>query len=232
MNTITAVIFAAGKGTRMLPLTEVRPKPLMEVAGKNLIEWKLELLPPEISDVVLVVGYQGDQIRGYFGDKWKDKTIRYVEQKELNGTAGALFAAQDILPDRFLVMMGDDLYTKDDVEKIMGYDFALCVKKITNTEMKGEIFLNPDGTFCGINEEKHFVTEALVNTGLYMLDRRIFDYPPAPIGGSSTEFGLPHTLALLAKDVPVHIITTTKWFQITTPEDLRHAEEFVRASSN
>lgn len=230
MDTITAVIFAAGKGTRMLPLTATKPKPLMTVAGRNLIEWKLDLLPPEINAVVLVIGYQGDQIRDYFGEKWGDKTIQYIEQKELNGTAGALYVAADILPERFLVMMGDDLYAREDVENIISHDFALCVKKVQNIEMKGEIFLNPDGTFRGINEEKHFVTEALVNTGLYMLDRRIFDYTPVPIGGSSTEFGLPHTLALLAKDIPVHVVITTKWFQITTPEDLLNAENFVGVS--
>lgn len=230
MNAITAVILAAGKGTRMLPLTETRPKPLMNVAGKNLIEWKLELLPPEVTDVVLIIGYQGEQIKAYFGDTWKNKTIHYVEQTELNGTAGALFAAADILADRFLVMMGDDLYAKEDVEEMLKHDFALCVKKIFSTEMKGEIFQNPDGTFRGINEEKHYVTEGLMNTGLYMLDRRIFNYAPVPIGGSSTEFGLPHTLALLAKDIPVHVATTTKWFQITTPEDLLSAENFVGVS--
>lgn len=230
MNTTTAVILAAGKGVRMLPLTKTKPKPLMNVAGKNLIEWKLELLPPEVRDVILVIGYQGEQIQGYFGDTWKDKSIRYVVQCELNGTAGALFSIASLLDDKFLVMMGDDLYAKEDVKKILNNDLALCVKKIQNKETGGEIFLNPDGTLLSIHEEKHFVTEGLINTGMYMLDRRIFDYKPVPIGGSSTEFGLPHTLALLAKDIPVNVVTTTKWFQITTPEDLVRAEEFVCAS--
>jgi NDP-sugar pyrophosphorylase family protein len=57
-----------------------------------------------------------------------------------------------------------------------------------------------------------------------MLDHRIFDYPPAPIGGSSMEFGLPHTLALLAVGTPVQVVRATKWMQITTPEDLQRAE--------
>jgi bifunctional UDP-N-acetylglucosamine pyrophosphorylase/glucosamine-1-phosphate N-acetyltransferase len=229
-NTVSAVIFAAGKGTRMLPLTETKPKPLMNVANKNLIEWKLELLPAEVTDIVLIIGYKGDQIREYFGNTWKDKTIQYIVQKELNGTAGALFAAADILPERFLVMMGDDLYAKEDVERMLKNDIALCAKKVENKETGGEILLHSDGTFSDIYEEKHFVENGLINIGMYMLDRRIFDYAPVPIGGSSTEFGLPHTLALLAKDIPVQVVTTTKWFQITTPEDLLNAENFVGVS--
>src|SRR3989338_10703547 len=92
---IQAVILAAGKGTRMLPLTETRPKPMQMVAGKNLIEWKLEALPDAVSDVIIVIGHQGELIKEYFGDSWKGRLIRYATQKELNGTAGALWAARE-----------------------------------------------------------------------------------------------------------------------------------------
>jgi NDP-sugar pyrophosphorylase family protein len=102
MDKLSAVVLCAGKGTRMLPLTEHHPKPLQEVLGKNLIEWKLEALPSEVADVILVIGHQGEQIQNFFGDEWKDKTIRYVVQKELNGTAGALLAAKPLLGERFL----------------------------------------------------------------------------------------------------------------------------------
>ena len=86
---------------------------------------------------------------------------------------------------------------------------------------------NDDGTFADILEAAHYVEKGLVNTGLYMLDDRIFSYKPVSIGGSSTEFGLPHTLAVLGKDIPVHVVPATKWFQITTPEDLIRAEGFM-----
>jgi len=116
MQAITqAVILAAGKGTRMLPLTETRPKPMQEVSGKNLIEWKLAALPEAIRDVVIVVGYQGEQIREFFGDMWHGRSIRYVVQEKLNGTAGALWSARNLLHGRFLVLMGDDLYAKEDI---------------------------------------------------------------------------------------------------------------------
>src|SRR3989344_2665566 len=107
-----AVILAAGLGTRMGELTKRTPKPLLKIGDQNLLERNLENLPPEIKEVVLVIGYLGGQIRKHFGNKWRGRTIRYVEQKEPKGTAHALFICQELLEDRFLVLMGDDLYAQ------------------------------------------------------------------------------------------------------------------------
>lgn len=224
---IQAVILAAGKGTRMLPLTETRPKPMQEVRGKNLIEWKLEALPESIRDIIIVIGYQGEQIKEYFGDTWKGKKVQYAVQKELNGTAGALWAARELLRGRFLVMMGDDLYAKADIRRMLRYPWAIGAQEIVQQEAGGEILTHPDGTFAGMLESKHFVEHGFINTGLYMLTTKIFTYEPVPIGGSTTEFGLPHTLALLAKETPVAVVKASKWLQVTTPEDLQKAIEFV-----
>lgn len=224
---IQALILAAGKGTRMLPLTETRPKPLQEVLGKNLIEWKLDALPEAVREVILVVGYQGKQIRDFFGTEWKGRTIRYAFQPELNGTGGALFVARELLRERFIVMMGDDLYAREDLERMMAHEWAIGVREVIRAEVGGELLTNPDGTFRGIREEKHFVEKGLRNTGLYMLNSCIFNYPLVPIGGSSTEFGLPHMLVEVAKDEPITLVPLTHWLQITTPEDLKRAEEFV-----
>ena len=212
----------------MLPLTATKPKPMQEVLGKNLIEWKFEALPPEVGEIILVIGYQGEQIRDYFGDTWKGRSIRYVEQKELNGTAGALWAARALLPGRFLVMMGDDLYGQEDLVAMLQHEFAIGGVEVKEKEVGGEILTDTNAAFTGIVESKHYVKAGYVNTGLYMLDERIFEREPAPIGGSSTEFGLPHTLLLLAKDIPVAVVKATKWIQVTTPEDLVRAEEFVK----
>ena len=227
---IQAVILAAGKGTRMLPLTETRPKPMQEVGGKNLIEWKLEALPLQVSDIVLVIGHQGEQIREYFGDTWKGKPIRYAIQHELNGTAGALWAARDLLCGRFLVMMGDDLYAREDILRMLEQDFAIGAQEIRQKEVGGEMIRDPNGFFIGINEPRHFVESGFMNTGLYMLSNELFNHDPVPIGGSSTEYGLPHTLAMLAKETPVVMLPMTRWVQITTPDDLQKAEEFVSMS--
>lgn len=222
-----AVILAAGKGTRMLPLSASVPKPLQVVAGKNLLEWKLDLLPPNVSDVVMVIGHMREQIRDYFGDAYKGRRILYAYQDELNGTMGALLAAREHLEERFLVMMGDDLYAKEDLARMAREEWAVLVKEIKNKEMGGEILADLDGSFLGIDEPKHFVKRGLVNTGLYALKKEFLDVPPVLIGRSSTEFGLPHTLAHLARRTRIKLIQATTWVQISTPDDLALAENLL-----
>ena len=73
MDKIQAVILAAGKGTRMLPLTVNAPKPMQEVLGKNLLELKIEALPDEVDEVIMVIGYLGNMIRDFFGDEYGGK---------------------------------------------------------------------------------------------------------------------------------------------------------------
>ena len=87
-----AIIPCAGEGVRMRPLTLEKPKQLLEIAGRPILVRIFENLPDEIGEVVLVVGYMGDKIRDYFGDKFLGRKIRYVEQKEKLGTADALWS--------------------------------------------------------------------------------------------------------------------------------------------
>ncbi len=225
---IQAVILAAGKGKRMIPLTETAPKPLQKVAGKNLIEWKLDALPDAVCEVVLVIGYQGEQIRAFFGNEWNGRRIRYAEQRSLNGTAGALLAAKDLLGECFLVMMGDDLYTREDMGRMLRESWAVLVTEVEKKEMGGEMIASADGRFVGIIEPRHFVERGLVNTGMYMLGKEILDLAPVPIGGSSDEYGLPQTLSKLAEHIPIKMLKTIKWTQITTPEDLSKAESVLK----
>ena len=114
-----AVILAAGRGTRMNELTTAVPKPMLDVAGKPLLEYKLDALPDFVEEVVLIIGYKGDVIQAHFGDLYNGKRILYVEQETMNGTAGALWCAKDLFHERFLVMMGDDIYMKEDVDRCL-----------------------------------------------------------------------------------------------------------------
>ena len=223
--TQTAVILAAGKGTRMLPLTLETPKPMLMSGGKNLIEWKLELLPESVNEVVIVVGYLGDKIREYFGDEWRGKKMRYATQEVQDGTGGALWAAKELLPERFLVMMGDDLYGKDDVTHMLSCDFAIGGYKIKDGEATGGLITkDAEGNFNSILEGTHQVDEGYISTNLFMLRNELFNYAPVQIPGRS-EFGLPHTLLAVAKDRKVPLVEVKEWFQITAPEDLLRAEK-------
>ena len=85
-----AVIFAAGEGRRLHPLTLTQPKPLVKVFEKPLIQHTWDVLPNEISEVLIVVGYKQEMIREFLGDEFQDKKVTYIIQLEPLGTAHAL----------------------------------------------------------------------------------------------------------------------------------------------
>ena len=215
-----AVLLVAGKGTRMGVATKVLPKPLLEARGKTLLEHKLDMLPSGVSEIVLVVGFHGGLIRDKIGIEYRGRPVVYVEQNECDGTAGALLCAKDVLGEEFLVMMGDDIYDKADVESCMKERWAVCAKKIEQKEMGGELLLDKKRRLVGSHEARHFVDVGYINTGLYKLQKKYFDYEPQKVTGTK-EYGIPQTLVVCAKDIPISVvISQAPWIQITDQEDL------------
>lgn len=221
-----AVILAAGRGTRMGVLTEDIPKPMLTVHGKSLLEHKLESLPEAIEEVVLVVGYHGPKIREHLGDQYGRLRLTYVVQEELNGTAGALWKAAPHLTDRFLVMMGDDLYAREDALRCAETsDWSMLVEETTAMASGGCVITDEAGRVTAIEEGEH-TGAGLMNTNMFVLDARLFKYPLIPKSAGSAEYGLPQTVlsAVAFSGIPLTAISSTWWIQITAPEDLIFAE--------
>jgi bifunctional UDP-N-acetylglucosamine pyrophosphorylase/glucosamine-1-phosphate N-acetyltransferase len=219
------VILAAGRGKRMSNLTDKTPKPMLMIKNKPILEYKLDNLPPEIKEVVFVVGYRGDKIEKHFGDNFRGRKITYVVQDVLDGTGGALRLVKDVVGERFLVMMGDDLYHKDDLKRLLKYDNATLAAKTATPEKFGVLEIDQGGNFSGIVEKSDNPPSNLVNTGLYIMTRNFFDYDLVRI--NEKEFGLPQTLARMAQSQPIKIIETEKWFPVGSPEDLKSAEKVL-----
>ncbi|MEA3322787.1 MAG: sugar phosphate nucleotidyltransferase, partial [Patescibacteria group bacterium] len=131
------VILAAGFGNRMGNLTENCPKPMLKIKDRPKLAYSIEMLPDEIDDVVLVVGYLKNQIIEFFGSEFDGKKIHYVEQMDFNGTAGAVVLSKDIVKNNFLVIMGDDLYDKDDLEKLIKNEQSLLAYETDQAEQFG-----------------------------------------------------------------------------------------------
>ncbi len=224
------VILAAGRGTRMKDLTVELPKPMLLVAGKTLLERKFNELPPEVSEVIMVIGYQGDKIREYFGDSLNGTAIRYVEQETLDGTGGALWKARPLLKGRFLVMMGDDLYSREDIDKCIATPgWVIGVEERESLSSGGCIITNADGTIADIQEGNHGGAPGFISTNLFALDMSVFDYPLVPKSAGSDEYGLPQSVLAASKSgsVPFTAVIATGWFQVTDPDDLTKAEEWL-----
>ena len=213
-----AVILCAGKGTRMQHLTADTPKPLLMYKDKTLIEHKLISLPDHIKEVVLVVGYLGESIRVYFGDVWHGgkedaKKIHYVEQTEMLGTAHALIQARHLLDEPFIVLMGDDIYDKEDLALLsMQKDWAILVEN-SMTISEG---LQENGRLM-TEDDKNFKNFAY--TGACFLTPEVFNLPMVMLSGGK-EYGLPQTFATALPERAIKIFETKNWKRITAPEDL------------
>jgi len=103
------VILAGGRGTRLSPITDTMPKPMVAVNNKPFLEYVLLMLKMNaLEKILLCVGYLGDKIEAYFGEGRRlGMEIKYSYEKEALGTAGALKLAEDLLGEEFLVLYGD-----------------------------------------------------------------------------------------------------------------------------
>jgi NDP-sugar pyrophosphorylase family protein len=117
------VILAGGLGSRLRPITETTPKPMILINNKPFLEYQIELLKKNnICNIVLCIGYLGEKIKNYFGNgkKWGVNIKYSIENKKLLGTAGALKNAYRYLDKEFLVMYGDS-YLQLDFNELIRY---------------------------------------------------------------------------------------------------------------
>ncbi len=224
-----AVILAAGRGTRMGPLTEKTPKPMVKILGKPLLEWKINTLPESITEVIVTIGYLGEQIREYFGDEWQGKKMTYVYQEVLNGSGGSLQLVEPLVHGPILVTMGDDLYHPQDLEDFLNTpsnEGAISALSVKNAQPFGLLDVDEAGHLTAVVERPHGRETGLICTAAYFLPEAYFGYPLVSI--TETEYGLPQTVVLMAKDIPVKIMVCRAWQPVGCPEDIPAAEEFIK----
>jgi bifunctional UDP-N-acetylglucosamine pyrophosphorylase/glucosamine-1-phosphate N-acetyltransferase len=222
-----AVIFAAGEGKRMRPLTEHTPKPMVEVLGEPLLIHILNSLPKEIDQVIVVVGYLAEQIKSYFGAKFKNIKITYVYQSERLGSAHALWLCKDFLDEdeRFLVLCADDLQSKEDIKKCLEYPRAILAKEVEDSRRFGVIVVDDSDRVLDIIEKPESPPSKLASTGVVVLDKHIFDYPASRHNGG--EYYLTDSLTRMAKDHELKLVRGSFWFPIAYPSDVKKAEEIL-----
>lgn len=219
------VILAAGKGKRMGRLTQHAPKPMLKIKGRPILEYKIRALPKKIKEIVFIVGYYGEEIMNHFGREFDGRKITYVFQSVLNGTGGALYAARSVLQDKFLVMMGDDLYHKKDIAAIIKNNLAILAKEVEDPSKFGVIKMDKRGHLTDIIEKPKNSRENLAASGTYMLNKNFFDYDLVSIGKG--EFGLPQTIASMKDKYKIKIQKASFWHPINSESDLIEAEIII-----
>lgn len=180
-----AVIMAGGKGSRLRPLTCNKPKPMVPVLNKPVMEYAVELLKKHgITEIAVTLQYLPDVIRDYFGDGSAfGVRLHYFEETVPLGTAGSVKNAEDFLDEPFLVISGDGI-TDYDLTAAIEYHrqkggIVTLVMARENTPLEyGVVMCDDEGKIIRFLEKPSWseVFSDTVNTGIYVIEPRIFDY--------------------------------------------------------
>jgi UDP-N-acetylglucosamine diphosphorylase/glucosamine-1-phosphate N-acetyltransferase len=234
-----AAILAAGEGVRLQPITATRPKHLIKIGGKPILEHCLKALKASgVKDVVVVVNYMADSIRTYFGDGEKcGLKIEYAEQKGVLGTGNAVGVLEPFMQEDFLVANGDMLFDGEAVKTVIEAhqkekpSATLTVVPVEKPENYGVVEL--DGNIVKRIIEKPLHDEAttnLANAGIYAFSTEIFAKLRQISPTSRGEWEIPDAIAIMISEnrkVIAEKIDSKQWLDIGRPWDLLEANRWV-----
>jgi NDP-sugar pyrophosphorylase family protein len=222
------VILAGGKGSRMKELGLENPKPMFVIGGKPILERKIETLPDEIEEVIIVVGHLKDKIISYIGDNFAGRKITYVEVVP-RGTGDALWQTRGYLHGEFMVMMGDDIYGIDDVTEVMKYPWAMGTSEVAGFASAADIEVDDQGYFTkAVFDYEGIKEKVMLDIGLYKFQKSIFDEPLVQL--KNGEYGLPHTLFKYIErtGTKLYVHKAKHWLKINNPGDVEKAENYYK----
>lgn len=233
-----AVIPAAGEGTRLRPLTDDRPKGLIEVYGKPLLTHCFEQLldVTDIGEFIVIVGYRKADIIAYYGDEFQGTPIRYVHQREQLGLGHAVSLAESYIDTDFIVHNGDNI-ARGNLEAAIsrqqrsGIDAALLVDRVPEAEAKttGVVQTDDTGRVMGIIEKPDNPPSRLVTTGFYVLPPEVFAALEIIRPSERGEYELTDAVDLLAQaGMNIKAISLDGWrVNINARDDIRRAERLL-----
>ncbi|MDO8600651.1 MAG: nucleotidyltransferase family protein [bacterium] len=224
-----AIILAAGKGERMMPLTHDTPKPLLVVAGKTILDHIFEALPPEIDEAVIVIRYLGEKIKAYCGDTFHGRKIYYAEGSEKGNAFSFLAAKEFVKPnERILILYADEIPTRENIEKCLAYQYSWLCKETSRPHATGIAQFRPDGTIEAIIEKPANPPSRIAAIGTMVMDGGVFAYEP--IVHPNGEYYLTNLLNQFLKKNMVYAVMNegiAESRSITKPEDIPVLEKFL-----
>lgn len=223
-----AVILVGGEGKRLRPLTSNVPKPIVQLVDRPFMVYMLEWLRGHgIDDVIMSCGFLADSVKEVLGDGSQlGLTLRFVEEPEPLGTAGAVKLAEPMLEERFLMLNGDVLTDIDLTAQIAQHERTaargtLALVKVPDPSAYGMVLLNDDSSVEAFVEKPsadggshRAAPGALISAGAYVLEREILDLVPAGRNVSIEREIWP----LLVGDGLYGCASESYWMDIGTPE--------------
>jgi len=235
-----AVILAAGEGVRLQPITLTRPKHLIKVGGKPILEHCLNAVKTAgIDEAVIVIHYMGDAIRRYFGDGKKfGLKIEYVEQKEILGTGNAASVVESYVKDEFLLVYSDLMFSANAVKNVIDVygrekpTTVMAVVPVERTEDYGIVEIEEEKYVKRIVEKpkREEAPSKLANAGIYVFSTAIFDKIRETKASERGEVELTDAISLLMtekKTVLAVKISQDDWIDIGRPWDLLEANRWT-----
>jgi glucose-1-phosphate thymidylyltransferase len=238
---VQAVVPAAGEGTRLRPLTADKPKPLVEVDGTPILAHCLERLASlGVSDVVVVVGYRGEQIRDRFGDSFDGVPLRYARQASPDGMADAVLAARDHVDGPFVVMDGDSVVEADasrclDRQRDPDVDATTLVEAVPPSRAREKAVCRLDGDRVAAIENKPDdpADPSYVASAVHTFTPAVFDACDLLRRSPRGEYELADAIGVLARARRrVVAVECDGWVgNVNTPEERDAVERRLRAES-
>jgi bifunctional UDP-N-acetylglucosamine pyrophosphorylase/glucosamine-1-phosphate N-acetyltransferase len=240
-----AVVLAAGEGVRLQPITSTRPKHLVEVGGKPILEYCLSSLKASgIDEVLIVVHYMAEAIRLRFGDgKSFGLRIDYVEQKAIVGTGNAVSVVEPHVSDDFVLLYGDLLFTTEALKSVIALHqkerpaATMAVVPVGKPEDYGIVELENGNRVKRIVEKpsRQEAPTNLANAGIYVFSVEIFERIGRISASSRGELEITDAISLLAKEGKAVLAVTLSpddWFDIGRPWDLLEANRWALERMN
>jgi UDP-N-acetylglucosamine diphosphorylase/glucosamine-1-phosphate N-acetyltransferase len=230
-----AVLLAAGAGERLQPLTATRPKHLLKVGGKPILQFCLESVKKAgLDEAIIVTHCMGDTIRNYFGDgSTLGLKLSYVEQPQILGTGNAAGMAEPYLDDDFVLIYGDLLFGVDALNEVVSKfkkgktAVVMGIVPVDRPENYGIIEQDAKGRVKRIVEKTATgkMSSNLVNAGVYAFNKDIFDKIRQIKVSSRGEWELTDAINLLAEEGEVLAVQLSKddWLDVGRPWDILDA---------
>jgi bifunctional UDP-N-acetylglucosamine pyrophosphorylase/glucosamine-1-phosphate N-acetyltransferase len=226
LERMQAVILAAGEGTRMRPLTESVPKPMLPVADRPLVAHTAAMAAEAGADeLVFVVGYEADRVREHFGDRFEGVPVSYAVQEEQLGTAHAAAAAREHLSEDFVVLNGDDLYDAAAIRALFATCPAVGAYAVDDPRPYGVFSLDGDRV-TGVVEKPDDPPSDRVNVGAYHFPAEAADWLTEVELSERGEYEITDVVDRVIDAYDVTAVPIERWLGVGRPWELLAANEW------
>lgn len=224
-----AVVLAAGLGKRLASLTVDRPKVLVRIGDKTLIEHNLAKLHNlGIDQIAVVVGYKGEMVRATVGN-----AVTYYEQKERLGTAHAFMQAREFVDEPFFLGINGDMFFTDPLTNFISLrPPAIAVYHVEDSSRYGRFEIQK-GRVASIKEKATEARRGFINAGVYLFPQEIFQYIEKTPLSPRKEYEVTDTIQMMIDEDWEFKAYELKgfWKDIAYPSDIGEAQRILSKTS-